>query len=326
MNKQIIQLKTMSRAVTTAYDRHLDSSAHANIDLKRVALPKQIKEAVFKIANKCGAVYYGSLVVSSQIDTRRTYDLDFYLPKNKIYPFLELLNRLYANRLTYKRNQYGMIKILIDGKDIADVGTIEHLAKVNGRYVLTKNPLRATTDNKPFVKNMQTLEFEHQRSLNANAFDIKDNPTRLPKDAYTVGAINRDLLQKLFAEYRKKPTPQLKNTINQLARAIILYSTAPKIKNLRVDFENELIKSGMVKVRFYSAGQNAQLTQLKTKLRSNTFDITKDINNVKAFEPMPVKTSKKSTNTRIKAKKRNVSKPAKKPVQRSILFGNGGIL
>jgi len=325
MNEQKV-LKNMSRTVAHAYT-HVKTPP-VKLDLTRVALiPPSVKKVIYNTAVKFGGIFYGSFVTSSQLKNnyRKTTDFDFYLRANKIHPFLSALERIYGNKFTYKLNKYGVYKLIVNDLEVGDMAVFEDLTRTaNGKYVLSTAP-RATTANKPYVNGnrQRSLEFETQRMIAASAYDLKQTPDvkRTNKDVFSLGCINRALLQKMFEEYRRRPTAELNGLINKLSRDIILFSTDPKIKNLRIDFENELIKSGMVKVRFYSAGQNAQLTALKAKLRSKSFDITKDINNVKAFEPQPINNAKKSTNTKIKAKKRIVRKPAKKD---AVLFGGGG--
>lgn len=323
MNEQKV-LKNMSNAVTKSYDKYLDASAHKNLNIAKIALPKQIKQKVFDIARRNGAVFYGSFVIASSLkNSRRTYDFDFYLKKANIYKFIADLEKVFGNKFTYRKNNYGMIKIYImNGKDnleIADIGTLENIKKdASGKYVLTSSPLLSKTSNKPFVNSHQTLEFEHQRNLRSNIYDLAESPKRLPKDAYNAGMLNRDLITRLFAEYRKKPTNELNQLINKFARLIVSYSTDKKIQALRRTFEVELVKSKMVTFYLYSPNQTRKLEQLKTNLRNPNYDITKDARYVAAITPQPIKTAKKSTPTKTK---KIVRKPTKKD---PVLFGGGG--
>lgn len=291
MTKAESNIKTIARLAKVSYEEYLDTVAHKNsLSPNKVSLPKTIREEIFKLGNKFGAVFYGTFVSANQINMRKTADFDMYIPQKNMMKFLETV-RIKFPKTTLRLNRYGTWKIKINDQEIADIGYLEQIKKnKDGTYTITEFPLIFRSKIYPYVKygdsKGRSLEVEHLAKAQTSLRDTLENKTyRYAKDVYDFGVMNRAIVIKLFDKYTKQPTPKLRKHINKLVREIILYSSNKQVLGARNELEKQLLATKMVNFKLYDTEKNAQLINLKRQLRNPDFDITKNMKYIEYFKP-----------------------------------------
>lgn len=282
-------LKQMSNSVKTAYSNYLVNPKNAKMNLSKVALPSEVKKTFFNYIKKLGGVFYGTIVTVNNVSkTRKTSDLDCYLPKAKMFKLLEMLDKKYGDKIRYSKRHFGIIKVeyKYGGKwiEIADVGELESAKKVGNKSVITDNPFKIYTENALLTNYSgakgQTLEVQHQRKINGTKFS-QSNPVakskRFGKDAYDMGVLNRYTIGKMIDVYCKTKDKTLKREITKFLKSIVFYSTTKEVQKARLDFEKACIKNKLCYYRLFDGKHNAQLEKIKMKLKKGTFDLDKDL-------------------------------------------------
>lgn len=285
-------IRKMANLTKASYEKYLKEEKKSKLNPKVVHLPEKIRNDIFALGNKYGAVYYGTFVTASNIKTRKTADYDLYLPKKNLFKFLEKVMEKYP-KTTLRLNRFGTWRLTINNKDIADIGLLEQITRnKDGSYTITEAPLNLRSKEHPYMKYGQskgkTLKVEHLTKANATLADTlnyEHKKHRYAKDTYDLGVLNRNLVTKLFTEYQKNPTVKLKNHINKLVREIILYSSTPKVKEARSELERQLLKNNMVTFRLFDPKKNKELLNLKRKLKNPNYDITKNKEAMDYFKP-----------------------------------------
>ncbi|MCK9576637.1 MAG: glycine--tRNA ligase subunit alpha [Clostridia bacterium] len=291
MTKVETNIKNIAKLTKVSYEEYIDANTHKNsLSPAKISLPKTIRNEIFKLGNKFGAVFYGTFVSTNQIQMRKTYDFDMYIPQSNMMNFLETIRKKFP-KTTLQLNAYGMWKVKINNQEIADIGYLEQVKKnKDGTYTITSAPLNIRSKLHPLVKygksTGRTLEVEHLAKANASLFDTQENRThRYAKDTYDFGVMNRSMIIKLFDTYKKQPTQKLKNHINKLVREIVLYSSNKEVLEARTELEKQLLATKMVNFKLYDTQKNTQLLALKRQLRNPNFDITKNMKYLEYFKP-----------------------------------------
>lgn len=291
------RIKTIAGLTKTAYEEFLKVEAQKpTLNPNKVNLSNKIRSSIFKLGNKYGATYYGSFVTANNIRMRKTEDFDMYIPEKNMFKFLEAVkNEFPATTLT--PNKFGMWKIRIKNKDVADIGYTEQIKRnKSGMYTITEAPLCLKSKENPMVTyqnniKARTLKVEHLAKANSalrDTLDYKDKKHRYAKDVYDFGVINRNLIVKLFVQYKTKPTVKLNNIINKLVREVVLYSSGKQVKDAREELEKQLISTKMINFELFDSPKNKQLQSLKRKLKDPKFDITKNKQDMNYFKTKPV--------------------------------------
>ena len=284
-------IKKIAKLTKISYEEYLDAVVHKNsLSPAKVSLPKKIRDEIFKLGNKFGAIYYGTFISANQIHMRKTADFDMYIPKTKMMDFLETIRKKFP-KTTLQLNMYGMWKVKINNQEIADIGYREQIQKnKDGTYTITPAPLNIRSKIYPLAKygksTGRTLKVEHLAKANAALLDTQENKIhRYAKDTYDFSVMNRALVIKLFTEYKKQPSQKLKNHINRLVREIVLYSSNKNVLEARRELEKQLLATKMVNFKLYDSQKNTQLLTLKQQLKNPNFDITKNMKYLEYFKP-----------------------------------------
>lgn len=285
-------IRNMAKLTKISYEDFLKNGKKPKLNPNVVDLPEKIRNDIFNLANKYGAVFYGTFVTASNIKTRKTADYDLYLPKKNLFKFLEKVMEKYP-KTTLRLNRFGTWRLMINNKDIADIGVLSNVVKnKDGSYTITEAPLNLRSKEHPYMQygkaRGKTLKVEHLMKTNAtlvNTLNYEHKQHRYAKDTYDLGVLNRNLVIKLFDEYQKNPTVKLKNHINKLVREIVLYSSTPKVKEARLELEKQLLKNKMVTFRLFDPKKNKELANLKRKLQNPNYDITKNAKAIEYFKP-----------------------------------------
>lgn len=294
MNQVEPTIRKIAKLIKISYEEYDEALIHKNaLNTSKIALPKTIRDEIFKLAKKYGAVFYGSFVSANQIRMRKTSDFDMYLPESKMNAFLDAVRKKFP-KTTLSLNAFGMWKIKINNKEIADVGYLEQIKKnKDGTYTIVPHPLNLKSKFHPVTRynkvKARTMVVEHLSKANASLIDtIEHKNNRYAKDVYDFGVMNRNLVSQLFKKYAEHPDKKLNKIINDLVREIVLYSSDKNVMPARSELERQLIRNNMVTFKLFDISKNHELLKYKKLLENPKYDVTKNFKFVEYFKPKTI--------------------------------------